>query len=114
MLKWDWFDDFMVMKMMGEEEAKKAKEEEESRNFDPMPLAADKDDVIEEDEEDLDPTELLDSLQEKLFSLQDELYDLECNEPDDFSSEKYARWDEQRYRLEAKIFDIEVAMQNLG
>lgn len=113
MPKWDWFDDFMIMKMMEEDEAKKAKAGEIG-GFEPVLLTAEEADVLDESEEEYESADLLEALQEELSSLQDELFDLECNEPDDFSSEDYADWEERRDLLESKIFDIEVAIQGLG
>ena len=80
----DWFDDFMIMKM------------------------------IEEDSDHAQKEEQLETLQEELSALEDKLFDIECNEPDDILSDAYARWEsikslieEQIAEVESKIWDLE-------
>ena len=97
MPKWDWFDDFMIMKMMEEEET--AESTDCSEGFAPMLFAAED----EGDGEDHDSAELLEALQEELSALQDELFAVECNEPSDSLSEAFARWEARRDLLEAQI-----------
>ncbi len=113
MIKWDWFDDFMIMNMMEEDEAKKAETEKNSGGFVPVHWATEETEVMEEDEEDYESAELLEALQEELSTLQDELLTVECNEPDDSLSEAYTRWEQRRDLLEAQIYDVEVAIQEL-
>jgi hypothetical protein len=114
MPKWDWFDDFMIMKMMEEEEAEAAESENHSGGFSPVLFADDpEEEAADEDITDNDAAELLDALQEELSVLQDELLSVECNEPADSFSEAYTRWEARRDLLESQIFEVEVAIQDL-
>ena len=84
----DWFDDFLVMKMI-------------------------EDDAEEEQEDDLKAEEALEALNNELSTLQDELLTVECNEPDDCLSDSYTRWEARRDLLEEQISAVESEISEL-
>ena len=102
MPKWDWFDDYMVMKILEAEE----NEEKSTRE------------LFDESEEDLDSdaeecTERLEALQKELSDLQDELITVEVDEPDDMLSDSYTRWEARRDLLEEQIAEVESDISDL-
>lgn len=79
----DWFDGFMFMKMM------------------------------EEESERVQKTEWLETLQEELSALEDKLFDVECDEPDDILSDAYTRWESRKSLIEEQIAEIESKIWDL-
>lgn len=49
----------------------------------------------------------LDELEDELSDLEDKLSDLEDKEPEDCTSEAYARWERRKERLEEQIVELE-------
>ena len=94
----DWFDDFMVMKILENDSASEGNDE-----YPP-----------EEDEEDsAEAEEALDALRDELSTLQDELTTVECNEPDDMLSDAYTRWEARHSLLEEQITEVEGTIAEL-
>ena len=94
----DWFDDFMVMKILENDSASEGNDEY----------------TTEEDEEDsAEAEEALDALRDELSTLQDELTTVECNEPDDLFSDAFNRWEARHNLLEEQIADVEGAIAEL-
>lgn len=66
----------------------------------------------EEGEEDEDAAlealeDELDELEDELSDIEDKLSDLEDKEPDDCTSDAYARWERRKERLKAQITELE-------
>lgn len=66
--------------------------------------------IVTESLEDLSKNELLERLEE----LRDEFDDLECEEPEDMSSEAYDAWEERIEELEEQIDEIESLLEEMG
>lgn len=103
--KWDWFDDFMVMKMMEEDEKKN--QPEPSPVFqqpNTMGYTEDFDDEEEQSEEEKE--ELLEALNEEMSNLESELYEVRLHEPLDAESSSYERWKERQDLLEWQLGNV--------
>jgi len=55
----------------------------------------------------------LDELEDELSDLEDKLSDLEDKEPDDCTSDAYARWERRKERLEAQIAELECQISDV-
>ncbi len=87
----NWFDDFMVMKIL-----------ERDSDFD---------EECSEDTSEIE--ELLEGLRTELTTLQDELSIIELDEPGDILSDTHMRWDARRELLEDQIATVEVEISEL-
>ncbi len=99
----DWFDDFMVMKIL-EEEPKTERVKLGLAKTEPVPPA--KEGKEEHSEE-------LDELLHELDLLGDEMHALECNEPIDVLSDAYTRWEARRDLLEEQMNEVEAHISEL-
>ena len=87
----NWFDDFMVMKILEE-------------NPDPIGECC---------EDTSDAEELLEGLRTELSTLQDELSIIELDEPGGILSDTHMRWDARRELLENQIATVEAEISEL-
>ena len=55
----------------------------------------------------------LDELEDELSDLEDKLSDLEDKEPDDCTSDAYARWERRKERLEEQIAELEQQISDI-
>lgn len=70
----------------------------------------------ENDDEDVSVEALedeLDELEDELSDLEDKLSDLEDKEPDDCTSDAYARWERRKERLEEQIAELEQQISDI-
>jgi hypothetical protein len=109
--KMDWFDDFMIMKMMEEDEKKN--QPTPSPNFHTPNTSGytgfcDEEEMSEEEKE-----ERLEALNEELSNLESELFEVDLHEPTDGDSNAYERWERRRDLFQEQIEEVQAEIEAL-